>query len=164
MEHKTWVTTDKTAWGPGPWQDEPDKEQWQDEATGYACLIKRAWTGALCGYIGVPEGHPWYGGNWPDADVHWGINYAGPCQEGPEGHTICHIPGPGEPESLWWVGFDCGHAWDISPALEASLREGGIPPPRWPGHSSYKTIAYVKAECASLARQAAEAAAGCFRA
>ena len=34
MEHKTWATVDKSAWGDGPWQDEPDKEQWPDEATG----------------------------------------------------------------------------------------------------------------------------------
>ena len=35
MEHKTWTTDVKSAWGPGPWQDEPDKEQWEDPATGY---------------------------------------------------------------------------------------------------------------------------------
>lgn len=160
MEHKTWVTTDKATWGPGPWQDEPDKEQWQDEATGYACLIKRGWrSGSLCGYVGVPEGHPWHGGDWPDADVHGGISYAAPCEEGPEGHTICHIPGPGEPEPLWWVGFHCAHAWDISPAMEARTGDLGLPPIRC-GDEFYRTAAYVKAECASLAKQAAEAASG----
>lgn len=33
-----------------------------DEETGYPCLIVRApVTGALCGYVGVPERHPLYG-------------------------------------------------------------------------------------------------------
>lgn len=151
---------DKASWGPGPWQDEPDKEQWQDEATGYACLIKRSQMGALCGYVGVPEGHPWHGkdyddvqtagGGWPDP--HGGLTYAASCQEGPEGQTVCHVPAPGEPEPLWWLGFDCAHAWDISPALEA-MRSMRIP------DSSYKTIAYVKAECARLAEQASSVAA-----
>ena len=64
MEHKTWTTMDKASWGPGPWQDEPDKEQFADEVTGYACLIKRNPAGALCGYVGVPEGHPWHGSGY----------------------------------------------------------------------------------------------------
>jgi hypothetical protein len=160
MEHRTWHTVDKSTWGPGPWQDEPDKEQWQDAATGLACLIKRNTFGALCGYVGVPEGHPWHGKGYGDvpAEAHGGLTYADSCQEGPEGHTICHVPAPGEPEPLWWLGFDCHHAWDIGPAMEARERERG-----WPSihglDTSYKTIAYVKAECARLAEQAASVAA-----
>jgi hypothetical protein len=34
-------TIDKSAWGPGPWTDEPDKVQWTDTATGLPCLAKR---------------------------------------------------------------------------------------------------------------------------
>lgn len=52
---------DKTNWGAGDWQKEPDKVQWQDEETGLPCLIVRGPTGALCGYVGVPQGHPAYG-------------------------------------------------------------------------------------------------------
>jgi hypothetical protein len=159
MEHKTWTTMDKAAWGLGPWQDEPDKEQWPDEATGYACLIKRNRLGALCGYVGVPEGHPWHGRGYDDvpADVHGGLTYAASCQEGPEEATICHVPAPGEPEPLWWFGFDCAHYMDLSPGMSAELADAGLP---WPGdRETYKTVTYVKAECASLAQQVAEAAA-----
>ena len=158
MEHKTWHTMDaeKAEWGPGPWMSEPDKEQWPDEATGYPCLIKRNRLGALCGYVGVPEGHPWHGES-PDADVHGGVTYGGMCQEGPEGETVCHVPAPGEPEPLYWVGFDCAHAGDISPGLEDELSRFG-PRPRGPFGESYKPVTYVKAECASLAAQAAAAA------
>jgi integrase len=127
MEHKTWDTVDKSGWGPGPWQDEPDKEQFADKATGYACLVKRNRFGALCGYVGVPQGHPWHGKGYDDveADVHGGLTYAAPCQEGPEGETICHVPGPGEPEPLWWLGFDCNHAWDVAPGMDADIVAGG---------------------------------------
>lgn len=52
---------DKSQWGDGPWQSEPDKIQWQDEATGLPCLIVRGPVGALCGYVGVPKTHPAYG-------------------------------------------------------------------------------------------------------
>jgi hypothetical protein len=167
VEHKTWTTVDKAEWGPGPWQHEPDKEQWADEATGYACLLKRGPSGALCGYVGVPEGHPWHGsGYWPgsgledgqelspalklleDVEVHGGLTYASLCQEGPEGETICHVPAPGEPEPLWWFGFDCAHAWDLCPRHDFRVALDSV----------YRTADYVKAECAALAKQAAAAA------
>ena len=157
MEHKTWTTMDKTSWGPGPWQDEPDKEQYADEATGLPCLVKRGPFGALCGYVGVSEGHPWFGKGYDDvpAEAHGGLTFADFCQEGDEAKTICHVPGPGEPDRVWWLGFDCGHAWDISPAMDAREAGRGWAPIHMPD-SSYKTVAYVKAECARLAAQAAE--------
>lgn len=161
MENRTWHTTDKASWGPGPWQDEPDKEQFTDEVTDLPCLVKRSpLGGSLCGYVGVSEGHPWFGKNYGDvdADVHGSLTFSGFCQEGDdEAHTICHAPGPGEPDRVWWLGFDCGHAWDIAPAMEARDRERHWEPIHMPG-TSYKPVAYVKAECARLAEQAAEAA------
>jgi hypothetical protein len=60
METLEYRTADKSTWGRGEWQDEPDKVQWKDEATGLPCLIVRNWSGALCGYVGVTEGHPFY--------------------------------------------------------------------------------------------------------
>jgi hypothetical protein len=45
----------------GPWMGEPDKKQWPDPATKLPCLIVRNAMGALCGYVGVTEGHPLYG-------------------------------------------------------------------------------------------------------
>lgn len=158
MEHKTWTTIDKTTWGDGPWMREPDKDQWTDDATGLPCLIKRSpVSGALCGYVGVPEGHPWHGKDFMDvdADVHGGLTYAGLCQDGPEAETICHVPAPGEPEPLYWLGFDCAHVMDVSPGMCADLAAMGIRPPAYPFGEFYKSIAYVKAECARLAEQAA---------
>lgn len=154
MEHRTYHTHDKTAWPRGPWDDEPDKEQFEDPTTGFPCIVKRNHFGALCGYVGVAAGHPWYEKGYDDvnASVHGGLTYDGFCQdEIDEAHGICHVPGPGEPDKVWWLGFDCGHWQDIAPAM---LQYEGYPAdcPEYP--SSYKSLGYVKAECASLARQA----------
>ena len=175
MDHKTWHTVDKSGWGAGPWQDEPDKEQWPDPATGFACLLKRNPSGALCGYVGVPQGHPWHGSGYSpgyddelnerelppalkllhNVSVHGGLTYADACQEGDDGETICHVAAPGEPEPLWWFGFDCAHAWDLSPARAYREMLGGFMTSR---DETYRTADYVKAECASLAASAAAAA------
>jgi len=65
MKTKNWKTENKTTWGPGPWQDESDKYQWQDEETEFPCLIVRnPDSGNLCGYVGVSEGHPMFGKNY----------------------------------------------------------------------------------------------------
>ena len=163
MEHKTWhtMTAEKTEWGPGPWRDEPDKEQWPDPDTGLPCLIRRAPNhGALCGYVGVSEGHPWFGQGFlaleGHVDVHDGLSYSDFCREGPEAEMICHVPAPGEPDRVWWLGFSCAGAWDVRPAMDARDRARGWPVVRHPAET-YKAVAYVKAECARLAQQAAEA-------
>jgi hypothetical protein len=165
MAERSWTTVDKSDWGPGPWQDEPDKIQWIDEATGLDCLIHRGSIGALCGYVGVPKGHPAYGvgyddvkvaGEWPD--VHGGLTYADRCQEtDDESDGICHVPEPGRPHDVWWLGFDCGHSGDICPKIEMALRSSlmGGPISGWPWPVYYKPVSYVRAEVSSLAKQLA---------
>jgi hypothetical protein len=149
----------KTGWGVGPWLDEPDKVQWPDPETGLACMARRnPALGIWCGYVGVPEGHPWFGvdADRIDADVHGGLTFAGMCDEGvPAAEAICHVPAPGEPEHLYWLGFDCGHAYDLVPYA-------ALVPARFQidlGSTTYRDLGYVRAECAKLARQAAEASA-----
>jgi len=144
---------DKSTWGPGPWQDEPDRLEWR-HASGLACLIVRAHTGSLCGYVGCPEGHPWFGKDYgaPELgaiEAHGGLTYADACQG-----DICHEPMPGEGE-VWWLGFDCAHYMDRSPAMEARLRALGTDLLSSFGH--YRTIAYVRAEVERLAEQVAAA-------
>lgn len=48
-------------WRDGPWQNEPDKVVWVDPLTDLDCMIIRNQSGVLCGYVGVPEAHPWHG-------------------------------------------------------------------------------------------------------
>jgi hypothetical protein len=161
---KTWTTIDKSEWGDGAWQDEPDKIQWIDEATDLDCLIVRgnADIGSLCGYVGVPPGHPWHGKGYHDVEpeprVHGGLTFADSCMEDmPEGTGVCHIPEPGRPADVWWLGFDCGHAMDLSPAIEAIGRRMGYAPDRFGAARSYKPVAYVRAEVRDLAKQVASA-------
>jgi len=144
----------KSEWGDGPWQTEPDRVEWRH--AGLPCLIRRSpgVTGVWCGYVAVPPGHPAHGAGYDDVavDVHGGLTYAGDC-DGDEGVGICHVPRPGEPADVYWLGFDCGHAFDICPALEARYRDLAT------RDQVYRDLAYVTAETESLAEQLAEMAA-----
>jgi hypothetical protein len=159
-EFREYRTVDKSTWGDGPWQDEPDKRQWQDAATGLPCLIVRNRRGALCGYVGVPATHPAHGLDH-DADalgtveVHGGLTFARGCGHGTDETVgICHVPAPGEPDDVWWFGFDCSHSGDASPAILARERARGWEEIEMPwGPDVYRDVAYVTTTCASLAAQ-----------
>lgn len=156
MQTLEYHTMDKSDWEPGPWQQEPDKKQWTDEATGLPCLIVRNRIGALCGYVGVPEGHRYYGEDYekPDVEVHGGLTFSDFCQPTEdESKGICHKPDHGEPEKVWWLGFDCAHCGDYYD-LNSPLRHKY---PKSPD-DRYRDFAYVESECRSLAKQIA---AGC---
>ena len=144
---------DKSAWGPGPWQDEPDRVDFVH--AGFACLANRRGDelGHWCGYVGVPKEHPAYGkqGEDVDVEVHGGVNYAHKCAG-----EICHVPAPGMPDDVWWLGFDCAHAGDLAPGLRAVLRRVGIPDREQSiFRDEYRTLAYVRREIESLAEQLA---------
>lgn len=167
-----YTTIDKAAWGDGPWKDEPDKRQWRDETTGLPCLaVRHAVGGHWCGYVGVPPGHPWHGLKYSDeglvASVHGGLTFTSGCQhEADPSIGVCHIPGEGETDDLWWLGFDCAHAFDLAPghvALMASIYSEMPAPIREArqamsllGHlqDEYRTLEYVEKETADLAWQA----------
>ena len=52
----------KAEWGPGPWQDEPDRAEWRAAAGLPAMAIRNTHTsGSWCGYVAVAPGHPFYG-------------------------------------------------------------------------------------------------------
>jgi hypothetical protein len=176
---KEWTTINKSDWGDGPWQNEPDKVVWIDPVTNLDCMIHRGPSGALCGYVGVGPDHPWHGKGCDDVDVevHGGLTFANKCnEEATEANGICHIPEPGRPHDVWWLGFDCAHAFDVMPRLrrdeldiadqletegkykEAALFRRGITNTDGPFRSHYRDIAYVTAEVTSLAQQAREAA------
>ena len=144
---------DRTGWGDGPWSEEPDREQWRTKA-GLPGLIVRSVTGGnLCGYVAVPPGHPAHGKGYDDVDVevHGGLTYASMCREDT---PICHVPEPGEPADVYWLGFDCAHAWDIMPAMAARERAMGLPS-IGDGSEHYWRMADVRAEVESLAEQLA---------
>lgn len=217
MQTIEYSTADKSQWGHGPWLQEPDKVQWKDEETGLPCLIVRNRGGAWCGYVGVSEGHKFYGIGYsscvhgaacptpkdgeyhycehrPESflEAHGGITFADFCsshtaedfkefQERMEASRaeaakfpigdaarrlrewshvmtdfaawkekcqsvgICHLPGAGEPERVWWFGFDCAHSGDVSPGYDFKFG--------YDRDDSYKDIQYVKLEVTALAKQ-----------
>lgn len=173
--YREWTTVDKSEWGPGPWQSEPDKVQWIDPATGFDCLLHRGPGGHWCGYVGVAEGHPLFGVGYSecpqhcaDGDswhcdhtpetmlrVHGGLTFAAECADsGDESTGICHVAAEGRPDHVWWLGFDCAHAFDASPARAAREIARGWTP--MVTSEVYRDRAYVEAEIRSLAAQLAE--------
>lgn len=145
-------------WPAGPWDGEPDKVQWPDAATGLPCLaVRNGYSGNWCGYVGVAEGHPYFEKNYDDegidVSVHGGLTFAAACRPGStEAGGICHVPEPGEPEHVWWLGFDCAHWQDYCPNDVVMGLERGYPFGRTEG-STYRTLDYVREQCASLAEQ-----------
>lgn len=169
METKEWRFVDKSKWGLGPWQDEPDKKQWRDPATGMACMIRRnELMGNWCGYVGVPADHPWSGVEYSQCiadscneehcyshapegkiEVHGGLTYSAFCWEENKEHGVCHITEP--EERLWWFGFDCSHACDLIPGMIA-LEHKHFPTIHIPS-AAYCDMAYVEQQTVKLAAQ-----------
>jgi hypothetical protein len=167
-------TVDKSAWARGPWDDEPDKRQWTDPATGLPCLAVRHPTlGHWCGYAGVPAGHPAHGVEFytspigedgapieltpvqlavESLDAHGGVTFSAPCQETTDpAHGVCHVPAPGEPDDVWWFGFDCAHCYDLSPGM-------AVYSPQYTEiqkTDTYRPLAYVIDQAQTLAAQLA---------
>src|SRR5258708_2225552 len=144
---------DKFRWVKGPWSKEPDRELFK--AHGFQCLINRSPLGFWCGYVGVTPDHPWHGKRYDDVDcsIHGGLTYGDHCQ----GH-ICHIPEPGEPEHLYWLGFDCGHAGDLCPSMRTLEKNDPVFQKLGSFHCKdvYRNMDYVKEETKRLAKQAAD--------
>lgn len=122
--------TDRSNWGAGKWDDEPDFIDGIDDDTGYDMVIRRGPLGGLCGYVGLPKGHPAYGEDYDNIDVvvHGGLTYSDEDTK----------------DSLYWVGFDCAHMNDLVPGLAAMMSNSG---------GTYRDMEYVKGEVISLAKQ-----------
>ena len=148
------------------WESEPN--HWEAENM---VINRTKGTGCLCGYVGIPESHPWYGKSYSDAvkvppsvlerevdiDRIGAINlFCARNHEDDEtldivlaidvhgGLTYSHDSAPNKEseDDLWWFGFDCGHAGDYAPAMKSYYTEG-----------IYRDFEYVKAECISMAKQ-----------
>lgn len=154
IEHR-WI--EKASWPRGPWDDEPDKVQWPDPATGLPCVARRhEKSGFWCGYVGIaPALTPLLpASEYGDYDlrVHGGITYSSLC-DGDEDRGICHRAGPGEPDPAFWVGFDCHHGGDVAPAQIKWDRANGFENTT----AVYRDLGYVREQCAKLAAQVAAA-------
>lgn len=143
------VPCDKSKWPAGAWHQEPDRVEFEHE--GFPCLISRVPnSGHLCGYVAVPATHPLYGQSFDtrteddrclvdELDVHGGITYGEKCSG-----RVCHAPNTGEPDDVWWLGFDCAHCGDLRPASTYRYSSG---------RDVYRDVEYVRRECVRLAEQ-----------
>lgn len=150
MEKISQTFISKDTWLSGPWHHEPDRVQWRHKSSELICLMVRsASSGAWCGYVGVPPGHPFFGINHTaitnSVDVHGGLDYSAPCQEDEPIHGICHVPLPGEAQAMWWFGFSCVHPGDLYPRF-AGITGDAI-------QLTYKNEEYVHCETECLADQ-----------
>jgi len=131
---------DRSAWPPGPWDNEPDSVSWVS-AVGLPCEMRRNGRGAWCGYVGADPKHPtWSHVDW-DLDAHRGVSWKGSSVEFAK---MYEGEGP-FPMGLQWAGFHCIESGD-----------------RWPrpwkdspfvASDSYRDVAYVRGQCEILAAQ-----------
>ena len=126
------------------WMQEPNREEWEHQ--GYMCqIVRHPQAGHLCGYVGIPEGHPWFKKDYSDidADVHGGLTYAAyghDESESDKGYYKQLTDSKGR--KLWWIGFDCNHYGDMAP-YGVSIFEG-----------NYRNMFYVHGQTNRLAAQA----------
>lgn len=161
---KEWTTLPRLK--SGPWDNEPDKAQWQYSPT-IACMIHRGGGQAWCGYVGVTKGHPLFGMDYDEVEekynlgVHGGLTFSAMC-DGNEENGICHVATDenGKEIEAWWLGFDCSHYMDKQPnfADEDRLKVNEEIEARYPIYDperTYKDYAYVRVETERLAEQIA---------
>ena len=121
-----------------PWEDEPDHAEWTQEVSGYKCrIVRNEATGALCGYVGIPKGHRFWGmGYGEDADaelsdisyhVHGGLTYSDKGDD-----------------DYWYFGFDTNHMDDFAPKMIELLLERKHDVGTLTDCTKYKTWEYVE--------------------
>lgn len=144
---------DRTGWSAGPWDQEPDKIEFT--AHGLRCILHRNQFGAWCGYVAVEPGHPCHGMKYndvyevfPKIRVHGGLTYSDACRG-----AVCHVPGPGESDDVWWLGFDMAHYCDAAPRMMMVNKEMGFGD--YIGEEVYRDAFYATDETTRLAKQLA---------
>lgn len=174
MKLKHLFTSDQKLkwWGNGEWVEEPDEATFVHK--GFKCQVMRMvaeeadgfmFGGHLCGYICIPDDHPWrkldWNNKWNGVDlepeIHGGLTFYR------------------EKEGEYWIGFDCAHLGDLVPSSEAlqrhfkktdniyaesfrlldEIKKTSKIPSIFDG--VYRPIRYVIGECRQLAEQASKA-------
>lgn len=145
---------DKTLWGDGPWQNEPDELRF--EYKGYTCELRRNIfvTGAWCGYVFMKSTCKASTDDKYKASqlikVHGEITYAYLGIDDSTGEEICIL------------GFDLGHLNDLMPLKQTntgminllnSLTEAKG---TYAFKKIYRTMKYAKKQCESMVDQIIE--------
>jgi len=141
------------AWGPGPWQEEPDLIEWRSDETPYRLMIVRGGFGVLCGYVGVPPGHPCHGKDWAPIETRQ-VTFTGECRD--------ILLAGFEPSDHWWFGFDCaeGRAAEADAMFRLVhdyMRSQGLEPPNPPrANSPYVPLDECRELTEAIARELSE--------
>lgn len=166
MNEKIKITKQQHIWtsekklkfcGYGEWVEEADVTE--IEYLGYEACIVRVFKreiyakeeayfgGHLCGYVKIPDSHPYHGQKDVDLDGHGGLTF----------NSL---------EEEHWVGFDCAHSGDLVPTMEHMrntrpelieikkqfpIPEGFEDHPWW--KPVYKNIDYCIQECINMIDQ-----------
>jgi len=139
---------DKSDWGDGPWQTEPDTAFWIDEPTGFPChAMRHVYFGCWCGYLGLPPKHPWY------SLKRRHIPLIGPRVVNADGFAPIER---GTKPVYRWLGFDCMHGGvegDFAPGMWATTKAAM---PHWDSDylGTYRTLDWVKEGLQFMAAQA----------
>lgn len=84
------------------------EKEWQSSSTGYMCRVIASDMGFRFGYVGMNNNSVYFGKDYSEEhdilkntpelyfEVHGGITFSGEHKD----------------SSLWWFGYDCGHAGD----------------------------------------------------
>lgn len=135
---------------PGPWDNEP--HLFRFKYLGFHCvMIRNPILMHYCGYIGIPNTHPWYRKSQDsiEIDVHGGLTFNGD-----------HLPmglGLESDSYMWWLGFDCAHAWDQAPFFLSKEYTDIIGRSSVMADGEYRTFAFVKKQLNRMASQARKA-------
>lgn len=130
------------------------EKDWTTEA-GLRAVVIMTDRGHRCGYVALPKEHRLHGVDYSDFDsdieVHGGITFTG----GDEGYPVLH-------DGMWWVGYDCAHAWDrpSDEHLEQQRLKYPDKPYMWDDRAdgTHRELPYCERECEQLATQLAKTA------
>lgn len=128
--------------------------EYKDFHNGYEYVIIVQDMGYRCGYVNIPENHPWYNLSFEDIYVciHGGLTFASLIKND---HPIL--------ENGYWIGFDCMHWMDLPDPDEMSkecLNQYGYKIfnyySKLESNLKIRNFDYVKSQCCFLCDSCAE--------
>lgn len=106
---------------PGPWDEDLIKHpevKYQFTYKNYDCAIRRNPFWAWCGYVKIPESHPYSNKNFEEMDIDVHGDFTGGDGEGRIGFDTCHA-GDRWPSTFAELDtFRKGHYWTYEDTIE----------------------------------------------
>lgn len=132
-----------------PWENEPNRYVFSYK--GYRCLIRRTDLKILCGYVGIPPCHKYYGKSADELqniDCHGGLTFSDRFKAEDAGEQNLTSE---DNDGYWYIGFDAAHAWDLVPYM---VEEYGHHELFQHAHTgTYKDMNYMIEQCKKIVDQ-----------